>query len=116
MVKKIINEKTDKKKIHNLSKTGIIIQHYLKKREEQRKKGIPMISYNYIAKEVGVDKSTVYYYSKCRPNTLYEKNKSKMPQKYIEYIYKKTANKKVTEISGGRLAEQVNEKLERVVF
>ena len=36
-----------------------------------------------------------------------------MPQKYIEYIYKKTANKKVTEISGGRLAEQINEKLER---
>ena len=38
MVKKIENEKTDKKKIHNLSKTGIIIQHYLKKREEQKKK------------------------------------------------------------------------------
>ena len=70
MVKKIKNEKTDKKKTHNLSKTGIIIHHYLEKRERQKKKGIRMMSYEEIAKEVGVDKSTIYYYNKCRPKSL----------------------------------------------
>ena len=38
MVKKIKNEKTDKKETHNLSKTGIIIQHFLEKRERQKKR------------------------------------------------------------------------------
>ena len=34
----------------------------------------------------------------------------------MDYIYKKTANKKLTEISGGRLADEVNEKLQRGGF
>ena len=66
-----------------------------------------MMSYKEIAKFVGVDKSTVYYYSKCRPKSLYEKNKSKLPQKYIDYILRKAANKKLTEISGRELADEV---------
>ena len=58
-----------------------------------------------------VDKSTIYYYNKCRPKSLYEKTRSKLPQKYIDYILKKAANKRITEISGRRLADEVNNKL-----
>ena len=69
------------------------------------------MSYKEIAKFVGVDKSTVYYYSKCRPKSLYEKDRSKLPEKYINYILRKAANKKLTEISGRGLADEVNKKL-----
>ena len=113
MVKKIKNQNTDKKKVHELSKRGTIIEHFLKKREKQIEKGIYPMPYNDIAKGVGVDKSKVYYYSKCRPNPLYEKNKSKHPKKYINYILNRAADKKLTQISGAGLADEVNKKLKK---
>ena len=36
-----------------------------------------------------------------------------MPQKYIEFIYKRAANKKLAEINGRVLADEVNKKLKK---
>ena len=38
MVKKIKNQNTDKKKVHNLSEKGTINEHFLKKKRRANKK------------------------------------------------------------------------------
>ena len=79
--KKAKNKKLEvknKKKEVKLTEKGIIITHYLKKKENKEKKGEKM-SYLDIAKDSGFPKSTVYYYHK-RPNHLYEKKGQNYPK------------------------------------
>ena len=65
-----------------------------------------------ICKRLNVPKTTVSYYRK-RPLELEAKRKSKLPQEYINEIIKLASNKTTSEMSGGRIANKINEKLEK---
>ena len=112
MVKKVEKrvEKKEKPKWKTkeikLNKSGIIIKHFLKKKVGDG----PALTKKKIAKISGFSKGLVYYYDK-RPEILYEKKRSKLPQEFIDYIYKEAANKKLSEVNGRLLAEKVNRKL-----
>ena len=86
-----------KKFIKNLSQKGSAIKH-------QMERGL---SNAQISKSLGISESTVRYYRK-RPNIKEIKRASKLPQKYIEKIYKLASNKTTREMPGVLIAIKIS--------
>ena len=91
-----------KKFIKNLTQKGSAIRH-------QMEKGLTNAQ---ISKSLGIPESTVRYYRK-RPEMKKIKRASKLPQKYIEKIYKLASNKTTREMPGGLIAITINNQLKK---
>ena len=65
-----------------------------------------------ISKLLGIPKATFSYYRK-RPVELEAKRKSKLPQNYINEIIRMASNKSTSQMSGGIIANKINEKLKK---
>ncbi|WP_294242872.1 hypothetical protein [Pseudobutyrivibrio sp.] len=85
-----------------LTELGTVINFYLKQ-------NLPAAE---IAKRTGISIRTIYYYKK-RPEELPTKERHKIPKKYIEEIYKLASNKTTNQMSGGAIANKINEKLKK---
>ena len=86
--------------IKNLSKKGAAIKY-------QMERGL---SNAQISRSLGIPESTIRYYRK-RPDIKEIKRASKLPQKYLDIIYKLASNKTTREMPGGLIAVKINEKL-----
>ena len=86
--------------IKNLSKKGAAIKY-------QMERGL---SNAQISRSLGIPESTIRYYRK-RPDIKEIKRASKLPQKYLDIIYKLASNKTTREMPGGLIAIKINEKL-----
>ena len=86
--------------IKNLSKKGATIKY-------QMERGL---SNAQISRSLGIQESTIRYYRK-RPDIKEIKRASKLPQKYLNIIYKLASNKTTREMPGGLIAVKINEKL-----
>ena len=91
-----------KKFIKNLTQKGSAIKH-------QMERGL---SNAQISKSLGIPESTVRYYRK-REDIKEIKRASKLPQKYIEKIYKLASNKTTREMPGGLIAIKINNLLKK---
>ena len=89
-----------KKFIKNLSKKGAAIKY-------QMERGL---SNAQISRSLGIPESTIRYYRK-RPDIKEINRASKLPQKYLDIIYKLASNKTTREMPGGLIAIKINEKL-----
>ena len=98
-IKKKTDEKT-KKKIRKPTITGAIIQHLMGQGKTDTE----------ISQILDVPRTTVIYYRK-RPVELEVKYKSKLPQEYLDEIIALASNKTTSQMSGGRIANEINEKL-----
>ena len=63
-----------------------------------------------ISQILDVPRTTVIYYRK-RPVELEVKYKSKLPQEYLDEIIALASSKTTSQMSGGRIANEINEKL-----
>lgn len=68
-----------------------------------------------ISKLLGIPKTTVSYYRK-RTVELEAKRKSKLSQNYINEIIRMASNKPTSQMSGGIIANKINEKLKKIIF
>ena len=96
MVKTIKNEK----KIRKPTNKGMTIQFLMAQGKTNAE----------ISKILKVPKTTVSYYRK-RPLELEAKRKSKLPPEYLNEIIRLASNKTNSQMSGGRIANIINENL-----
>ena len=90
------------KKNRQPTKKGEAIQYFMsdnKKRTDTE-----------IAQILDVPRTTVSYY-RTRPTNLESKRRSKLPQKYYDEIIRLATNKTTSQMSGGIIANKINQKL-----
>ena len=97
---KTATDKKTKKKILKPTKKGEMIQYLMEKNKTDTE----------ISNALDIPRTKVIYYRK-RDVELEAKRKSKLPQEYLDEIIALASNKTTSQMSGGRIANEINEKL-----